>query len=84
MEVRLEDEVVAEGVDGGDGSEFTVGKAETGAEGVAERDDGGDFGGIGRGQVGPRRDSRRDAKRAGEERVARVSFGRDPTPPRGF
>jgi hypothetical protein len=41
MEVRVEDEVVAEGVDGGDGPEFSVGKAETGAESVAERDDGG-------------------------------------------
>jgi hypothetical protein len=36
VEVGVEDEVVAEGVDGGDGSEFTVGKIETGAEGFLE------------------------------------------------
>ncbi len=36
MEVRVEDQVIAEGVDGGDGSEFAVGEIEAGAEGVAE------------------------------------------------
>jgi hypothetical protein len=32
----VEDEVIAEGVDGGDGSDATVREIETGAEGVAE------------------------------------------------
>lgn len=36
VEVRVEDEVVAEGVDGGDGTEFSMGEVETGAEGIAE------------------------------------------------
>ena len=36
VEVGVEDEVVAEGVDGGDGGDFSVGKVEAGAEGVAE------------------------------------------------
>jgi hypothetical protein len=36
MEVRVEDEVVAEGVDGGDGPEFSVREAEASAEEVAE------------------------------------------------
>ena len=36
VEVGVEDEVVAEGVDGGDGSEFAVGEIEASAEGVAE------------------------------------------------
>jgi hypothetical protein len=36
VEVRMEDEVVAEGVDGGDGSELPVGQLESDAEGVAE------------------------------------------------
>jgi hypothetical protein len=36
MEVGVEDEVVAEGVDCGDGSEFPVGEVEAGAECVAE------------------------------------------------
>ena len=41
MEVRVEDEVVAECVDSGDGGEPSVGQAEAGAEGVAQRVDGG-------------------------------------------
>lgn len=36
VEVGMEDEVIAEGVDGGDGAEFAIGEAEAGAEGVAE------------------------------------------------
>ena len=36
VEMRVEDQVVAEGVDGGDGTEFAVGEIEAGAEGVAE------------------------------------------------
>ena len=36
VEVRVEDEVVAEGVDGGDGAEFAVGELQSDAEGVAE------------------------------------------------
>ena len=36
VEVRVEDEVVAEGVDSGDGSDAAVGEAEAGAEGVLE------------------------------------------------
>jgi hypothetical protein len=36
VEVRVEDQVIAEGVDGGDGSDATVREIETGAEGVAE------------------------------------------------
>ena len=36
VEVRVEDQVVAEGVDGGDGSDAAVGEVEAGAEGVAE------------------------------------------------
>jgi len=36
VEMGMEDEVVAEGVDGGDGAEFAVGEIEAGAEGVAE------------------------------------------------
>jgi hypothetical protein len=36
VEVRVEDEVVAEGVDGGDGAEFAVGQLQSDAEGVAE------------------------------------------------
>jgi hypothetical protein len=36
MEMRVEDQIIAEGVDGGDGSEFAVGEIEAGAEGVAE------------------------------------------------
>ncbi len=36
VEVRVEDQVIAEGVDGGDGSEFAVREIKTGAEGVAE------------------------------------------------
>ncbi len=36
VEVGVEDQIVAEGVDGGDGSEFAVGEVEAGAEGVAE------------------------------------------------
>jgi len=41
VEVRVEDQVIAEGVDGGDGSDATVREIETGAEGVAEGFDGG-------------------------------------------
>jgi hypothetical protein len=36
VEVRVEDQVVAEGVDGGDGSEFAIGKVEAGAEDFLE------------------------------------------------
>jgi hypothetical protein len=36
VEMGMEDEVVSEGVDGGDGSEFAVGEAEADTEGVAE------------------------------------------------
>jgi len=36
VEVGVEDQIVAEGVDGGDGSEFAFGEVEAGAEGVAE------------------------------------------------
>jgi hypothetical protein len=36
VEVRVENEVVAESVDGGDAPEFAVGEIEAGAEGVAE------------------------------------------------
>ena len=36
VEVGVEDQIVAEGVDGGDGTEFAVGEVEAGAEGVAE------------------------------------------------
>ena len=35
VEVGVEDEVVAEGVDGGDGGEFAIGEIEAGAEGFA-------------------------------------------------
>ena len=41
MKVRMEDEVVAEGVDGGSGGEATGGQAETGAEGGAQAFGGG-------------------------------------------
>jgi hypothetical protein len=41
MEMGVEDEVVAEGVDGGDGSDATVGKIEPCAEGVLEGGRGG-------------------------------------------
>ena len=41
VEVRVEDEVVAEGVEGGDGSDAAIGEVETGAEGVLEAFDGG-------------------------------------------
>ena len=36
VQVGMEDEVVAEGVDGGDGSEFALGERQADAEGVAE------------------------------------------------
>jgi hypothetical protein len=36
VEMRVEEEVAAEGVDGGDGTEFAVGEVETGAEGFLE------------------------------------------------
>jgi hypothetical protein len=36
VEVGVEDEVIAEGVDGGDGSEFAIGEIEAGAEGFLE------------------------------------------------
>ena len=36
VKVGVEDEVVAEGVDGGDRSEFAIGEIETGAEGFLE------------------------------------------------
>ena len=36
VEVGVEDEVVAEGVDGGDGSEFAIGEIEAGAEDFLE------------------------------------------------
>jgi hypothetical protein len=36
VEVGMEDEVIAEGVDSGDGGEFPIGEIETGAEGIAE------------------------------------------------
>ena len=36
VEVRVEDQIVAKGVDGGDGTEFPVGEVEAGAECVAE------------------------------------------------
>jgi hypothetical protein len=35
MEMRVEDQIIAEGVDGGDGSDAAVGKVEASAEGVA-------------------------------------------------
>ena len=41
VEVRVEDEVVAEGVDGGSGGDATAGQTEPGAEGVAQGLDGG-------------------------------------------
>ena len=41
MEMRVEDEVVAKGVDGGSGGEATGGQAETGAEGGAQAFGGG-------------------------------------------
>jgi hypothetical protein len=41
VEVRVVDEVVAEGVDSGDGSDAAVGEVETGAKGVLEGGDGG-------------------------------------------
>ena len=41
VEVRVKDEVVAEGVDGGDGSEFAIGEVETGAEDFLESFGGG-------------------------------------------
>jgi hypothetical protein len=41
VEVGVEDEVVAEGVDGGDGSEFAIGEVEASAEGFLERFGGG-------------------------------------------
>jgi hypothetical protein len=36
MDMRMEDQVIAEGVDGGDGSNATVGKIKTSAEGILE------------------------------------------------
>jgi hypothetical protein len=42
VEVRVEDQVIAEGVDGGDGSEFAIGEIEANAEGVAESFGGGE------------------------------------------
>jgi hypothetical protein len=36
VEVGVEDEVIAEGVDGGDGTEFAIGEVETGAEDFLE------------------------------------------------
>jgi len=36
VEVRVEDQIIAESVDGGDGSDATVGEIEASAEGVAE------------------------------------------------
>lgn len=41
VEVRVEDQVIAEGVNGGDGTEFAFGEVEAGAEGVAESFGGG-------------------------------------------
>ena len=41
VEVRVEDEVVAEGVEGGDGSDAALGEVESGAEGVLKAFDGG-------------------------------------------
>lgn len=41
MKVRMEYEIVAEGLDGGDGGELAVGKVEAGAEPVAQALDGG-------------------------------------------
>ncbi|MDA7522009.1 hypothetical protein N8518_02675, partial [Akkermansiaceae bacterium] len=41
VEVRVEDEVVAEGVEGGDGSDAALGEVEPGAEGVLKAFDGG-------------------------------------------
>jgi hypothetical protein len=40
MEVRVEDEIVAEGVDGGSGGDAAAGQSEAGAEGVAQGLDG--------------------------------------------
>jgi hypothetical protein len=36
MEVGVEDQIIAESVDGGDGTDAAVGKVEASAEGVAE------------------------------------------------
>ncbi len=36
MEVRVKDQIIAESVDGGDGTEFALGELESGTEGVAE------------------------------------------------
>ena len=36
VEVGMEDEVIAEGVDSGDGGEFPIGEIEAGAEGIAQ------------------------------------------------
>lgn len=41
VEVRVEHEVVAEGLDGGDGGELAAGKIEAGAEPIAQGFDGG-------------------------------------------
>jgi len=40
-EAVMEDEVIAEGVDSGDGGEFSIGEIEAGAEGIAEGGGGG-------------------------------------------
>ena len=36
VEVGMKDEVIAEGVDSGDGGEFPIGEVEADAEGIAE------------------------------------------------
>jgi hypothetical protein len=41
VEVRVEDEVVAKGVEGGDGADAALGEIEAGAEGILEGVDGG-------------------------------------------
>ncbi len=41
VEVRVEDQIVAEGVDGGDGSEFAIGEVEASAEDLLEGSGGG-------------------------------------------
>jgi len=68
VEVRVEDEVVAEGVDSGDGSDAAVGEAEAGAEGVLEGG-GGSVEQVGEEVAAFAKDAAQDA-RHGEDELA--------------
>ena len=71
VEVGVEDEVVAEGLHGGDGGELSIGEVEAGAEPVAQARDGGGRLRIGRGSR-----SKRDGRSARGAKPADGGDGR--------